>query len=175
MRVYGTKGQNGRTLAWPLLERAVREMWGLEELPELARTERGKPFFPKHPELHFNLSHSGGYALCALGDSPVGIDIQIIKPFNARLLDRVCSPEERRWLRERGDQDGDFAQIWAGKESLCKQWGTGLQFPLGELRAEQEIFTFYQGENWRGALCARKAGPEEIIWISDLHLERRGV
>ena len=80
-----------------------------------------------------------------------------------------------RNVRERGDQDGDFAQIWAGKESLCKQWGTGLQFPLGELRAEQEIFTFYQGENWRGALCARKAGPEEIIWISDLHLERRGV
>ena len=35
MRVYGTKGQNGRTLAWPLLERAVRETWGLEELPEL--------------------------------------------------------------------------------------------------------------------------------------------
>lgn len=166
MRVYGAWGHNGRTLARPLLERAVRDCWGLEALPEVARTARGKPFFPKNPALHFNLSHSGGYALCALGERPVGIDIQIIKPYKTRLLDRVCSPEERRWLRERGDRDGDFAQIWAKKESLCKLRGTGLQFPLGELRAEDEIFTIYQGEDWRGALCALEPGPEEIVWVS---------
>ena len=43
MRVYGTKGQNGRTLAWPLLERAVRETWGLEELPEIGRAHVKTP------------------------------------------------------------------------------------------------------------------------------------
>ena len=164
MRVYGARGGDGRTLAWPLLERAAWEYWGLKSLPEVSRTERGKPFFAERPELHFNLSHSGGYALCALGESPVGIDIQVVKPFKTRLMDRVCSPEERRWLVERGDEE--FARIWAKKESLCKQRGTGLTVPLRELRAEREIFTFYRGEDWRGALCALEPGPEEIVWVS---------
>lgn len=165
MRLYGMQGQDGRKLTWPLLEQAVRDFWDLSELPEVVRNAKGKPFFPEKPELHFNLSHSGGYALCALGNSPVGVDIQMIKPWKTRLLDRVCSPEERRWLRERGDRDGDFALIWAKKESLCKQRGTGLVFPLCEIQAEGEIFTFYQGEDWRGAVCALEPGPEKIVWV----------
>jgi len=165
MRVYAAKGQNGRELAWPLLERAVRDCWGLARLPEVGRTDRGKPFFVRRPELHFNLSHSGGYALCALGESPVGADIQVIRSWNTRLLDRVCSPEERRWLAERGDRSEDFALLWARKESLCKQRGTGLVFPLDRLRAEGEIFTFYHGEDWRGAVCGWEPGPEEPVWL----------
>lgn len=171
MRVYGTKGENGRTLAWPLLERAVRDYWGLSRLPETARGPRGKPFFPQAPQLHFNLSHSGGYALCAVGESPVGVDIQVVKPWRARLLDRVCTPEEREWLARRGDRDGDFALLWARKESLCKQRGTGLTFPLNSLRPEGEFFTDYQGEDWRGALCAAGPGPEEIVWLWDLFFQ----
>ena len=53
-----------------------------------------KPYFPRHEELHFNLSHSGALALCALDAAPVGVDIQVIKPLRPALPRRVCSPRE---------------------------------------------------------------------------------
>ena len=62
--------------AHALLREAVRLTWGWEELPRLEREERGKPWFPDHPQRHFNLSHSGKMALCALADGEVGVDIQ---------------------------------------------------------------------------------------------------
>ena len=41
-----------------------------------ARTERGKPYFPHAPQLHFSISHSGAYWSCALSDQTVGFDLQ---------------------------------------------------------------------------------------------------
>ena len=40
--------------------------------------EHGKPSLKEHPELHFNLSHSDTLVACALGQCPVGVDVQHI-------------------------------------------------------------------------------------------------
>ena len=73
--VYGTRGEDGRTLAWPMLAWAVRDRWGWRTLPPVERSPRGKPFFPGEAGRWFSLSHSGGIALCALSeDGPVGVD-----------------------------------------------------------------------------------------------------
>ena len=52
--------------AYGLLAELVKTEYGLSPLPETAREESGKPFFPGFRALHFNLSHSGTLALCAL-------------------------------------------------------------------------------------------------------------
>ena len=179
--VYGAAGLTERGQAYRLLERAAALAWGLEALPELARGERGKPYFPRRPELCFNLSHSGGYALCALSDRPVGADIQLLRPaWGARLVERSCAPAERAWLRGRGDRPEDFAALWACKESAGKESGYGLPYPPARLEipvppaggplAGADLpggrrLRVYGGPDWRGAVCAWEDPPETIFWV----------
>ncbi len=55
----------------------TRYAYDLEkETDSVMRTETGKPYLRLHPELFFNISHSGEWIACVLGNVPVGIDIQ---------------------------------------------------------------------------------------------------
>lgn len=174
MVIYGAKGITVRVQARDLLAQAVREVWGLPGLPEIARQEGGKPFFPAHKELHFNLSHSGGLALCALDCAPVGVDIQIVKEWRASLPRRVCSAQEMAWLESQTRRWYAFTELWALKESRAKEDGKGLtglirgiQIPLP---AEEPIqldglwFRSYTGPDWAAAVCGRGQPPKEITW-----------
>lgn len=58
--------------AYALLGELLRAEYGLGVLPAMARGADGKPYFPGEPELHFNVSHSGGLALCGAGEAPLG-------------------------------------------------------------------------------------------------------
>ena len=66
--------------AWALLARQLKERFALERLPAVARTAEGKPWFPQYPQLHFNLSHSRGLALCGAGECPLGVDVERVRP-----------------------------------------------------------------------------------------------
>lgn len=175
-----------REQAKELLAWGAERYWGLSPLPELAAGERGKPWFPTCPQYHFNLSHSGKLALCALANQAVGVDIQEIREtWRPALIARSCTPEERDWLASMGDRNEDFAQLWALKESAGKQTGYGLPYPpsrqvvplppLGEPYDPEQIyllgevcFRVYVGENWRGAACGLEDPPTAIQWVSGL-------
>ena len=78
-RVLSMKPEGPRVqsvLAELLLRRALREEFGLTELPKIETGEKGKPFFPDHPEIHFNLSHCKYAVACALDSAPVGVDAE---------------------------------------------------------------------------------------------------
>ena len=155
--------------AWALLARCVREVWGLEPLPAVARGEHGKPRFPDHPDHHFNLSHSGPYSLCALSDSPVGADIQIVKDsWNPRLPQRVCSPEQLAWLEGQPDRNRAFALLWTLKEARVKYEGTGLGDNIRGIPVPIPVpgqtlypldglwFRIYEGEDFFAAVCGEE-------------------
>ncbi len=63
-------------LAELLLRHALLEEYGLTELPRVETGEKGKPFFPERPQLHFNLSHCNAALACALDSTPVGVDVE---------------------------------------------------------------------------------------------------
>ncbi len=42
--------------------------------------EYGKPYIPALPDMHFNISHSGRWIVCAVDSKPIGIDIEKMKP-----------------------------------------------------------------------------------------------
>ena len=89
--LFGVAGEDGRALSRPLLRRGAELAWGWRELPEIARSPRGKPFFPGWPGRGLSLSHSGGLALCALSDDgPVGADIEVVRPRRPGLPGRPC-------------------------------------------------------------------------------------
>ena len=186
MVLLGMSDLARREQAKQLLAWGAARYWNLAPLPELAVGERGKPWFPTCPQYHFNLSHSGTLALCALADRPVGVDIQEVREkWRPSLVTRTCTPEERAWLSSRGDRREDFTQLWALKESAGKQTGYGLPYPpsrqavplplLGEAYDPEQLyflgevcFRVYAGENWRGAVCAWEDPPQAIQWVNDL-------
>ena len=80
--------------AHALLALAVQEQYQMP-LPEIQTGAHGKPFFPAYPELHFNLSHCQGLAVCGLDSHPLGIDAEPIRALRPGVLRRAFSPEER--------------------------------------------------------------------------------
>ncbi len=86
---------------------------------ELTVGQNGKP---TAPGVHFNLSHSGSWAVCALADSAVGVDVERVKPHSETLIRQVCTPGELARLRT----PEDFCHLWTVKESFLKYLGVGL-------------------------------------------------
>ena len=173
MVLYRAEGLTARAQARDLLSLAVQEVWGLSPLPDIARREGGKPFFPAYESLHFNLSHSGDLALCALDGAPVGVDIQIVKGWRPGLPKRVCSPAELDWLERQPSLWPAFTLLWALKEARAKESGRGLtssirdiRVPLpgsGPLEMDGLRFRTWTGPGWAAAVCGHSEPPEKIF------------
>lgn len=91
---------------------------------------RGKPYIDS-PDFHFNISHSGGFAACAVERYPVGLDMERRRNFSPALAKRICTPEEAALTGASPDRDSALTQLWTCKESLMKLTGQGMA-ELGE-------------------------------------------
>ena len=65
--------------AYLLLERALKEQFGLPGPFEFEYGPCGKPFLKGHPGIHFNISHCSRCVCCAVSDRPVGVDVETIQ------------------------------------------------------------------------------------------------
>lgn len=86
----------------------------------------GKPYLPDYPHAHFNISHSGQYVACAVCERPVGLDIQVIKPYDPDVARLVCTAEELQQIETSADSSIEFTRIWTRKEAYLKMLGCGL-------------------------------------------------
>jgi 4'-phosphopantetheinyl transferase len=96
---------------------------------------QGKPRLPDPVPLHFNLSHSGGYALFAVSTcGEVGVDLERVRPFTnmLELAERFFCPSEAAALRAHpeGSRHDAFLHVWTRKEAFIKACGTGLAHGL---------------------------------------------
>ena len=178
IQLYGLTGLRRKSDATLLLSRAAAKTWGLQTLPEVVRRSTGKPFFRKQPELHFNLSHSGSLALCALSDAPVGVDIEVLRPRREGLAQRILSPEELAWYQNHGEDPAVLLTLWTRKEALCKKNGTGLTFPVRDIQPPlpgspwgEPAITSFRGEDWVASVCGSGPLPASIQWWSVETLE----
>ena len=94
--------------------------------------EFGKPYLPDYPDVHFNISHSGDFVVCAVSQSPVGIDIQTILTDKERIARRVLSSEKLQEIEESTEPDLLFTKYWAEKEALLKLVGCGFSGEVNE-------------------------------------------
>ena len=124
--------------AYLLLRLALREIYGWEVLPEIALSPRGKPCFPAHPEVHFNLSHTSGAVLAGVSDAPIGVDIERLRPVSPAALRRLAPGVEER----------DFFPCWVRREARAKLDGAHMdallraETPLGEGEFYYPLDTF---------------------------------
>ena len=56
--------------------------------------EGGKPYLVSEPGVHFSLSHSGDWAVCAIGDHPLGVDIEKCEPGRPDIASRFFHRDE---------------------------------------------------------------------------------
>lgn len=87
----------------------------------------GKPVLLGHC-LHFNLSHSGDFAACAVHEEPVGIDLEALRPIRPELCKKVCASTELAYVFPQGNFNSQrFLQLWTAKEAVLKQRGSGIR------------------------------------------------
>ena len=110
--------------AGTLLAYALRQT-GAADLT-LAYGNNGKPRLAHHPDIHFNLSHSGTLAVCAVADRRVGVDVERPRAVSEALVRRVLTAEEQTWLAGQADPKAAFIRLWTRKESFLKRSGEGL-------------------------------------------------
>ena len=86
----------------------------------------GKPVLIHEPCIHFNLSHSGNLAVCAVSDQPVGADVEMWQDADPGVAALCFRAAEREWMNASGDNARAFAWLWTRKESYLKLTGDGL-------------------------------------------------
>jgi 4'-phosphopantetheinyl transferase len=95
----------------------------------------GKPYLPRHRQLHFNLAHSGELAVLGItGSGRIGVDVELTeaKIDLLALARRFFAPPEVAALiaLPESQQKEAFYNCWTRKEAYIKALGTGLATPL---------------------------------------------
>lgn len=113
-----------------------------EDIGEIARSERGKPYFPQRQDLFLSVSHSGDYFVCAFAPCEIGVDLQEIKhargetpesapPRFKKMAARFFHPKEAAYLES--DTYLRFFRIWTAKEAYVKLTGQGIDNDFASL------------------------------------------
>ena len=103
----------------------LRKVLGVERGSDLEQNEYGKPFLTAGGP-QFSLSNAGHYAALAVAETPVGMDIELIKDEYPAVLRRYFLPDELAWL-DRAPSDEWFYTLWTRLESVLKAEGAGFE------------------------------------------------
>lgn len=109
--------------------------------------ESGKLYLPDC-EFHVNLSHSGDYAVCAVSEGEVGVDIERVKKADIHLAKRFFTAEEYDYIKNSVSPDDAFFEMWVKKESFIKAVGKGLAIPLSSFCVLSEAVE-YEGRTYQ--------------------------
>ena len=130
---YARRG--ARYLAERMLLR--RELSRLSGVPvqdiRLTYNENGKPEFAPQP---FSLAHSGDCLCLAFHHSPVGVDVERMRPRNfAQIAPRFMAPRQLEEFLARGCPMEEFYACWCAAEAMVKLagdsiWHAAERFPL---------------------------------------------
>ena len=93
-------------------------------------TPDGKPYLDA-ADVHFNISHTAGFALFGIGRRPIGVDIERANPQRDcdGLVKRYFTPpeQEQYFLMPESRRPAAFLRGWTCKEALLKAIGSGVR------------------------------------------------
>lgn len=151
--------------AYLLLMDGLRKEYAITDPPVLSYLPEGKPFIAGHPDIHFNLSHSGDVAVCALSNQPVGIDIETSRKISDSLIDYTMNEQEREFIAASDDKVTAFLTFWTRKEALLKLTGEGIRNDLKNVldQAEKYLFETCLTEKYIYSFAKYRVVPENKI------------
>lgn len=115
--------------------------------------DKGKPYFiSPDDKIDFNISHAGSWVVCAVGDSKIGIDVELIQEKEIEFVKYVFTAQEYNyWLTlPKEEQRNYFYQLWTMKESYSKYLGIGLGLQFNKVSFESlcnGYYTIYNDKN----------------------------
>ena len=137
--------ESGRRLSlavYLLLMEGLQKEYGITEPPVFEYLEGGKPVIKGHPEIHFNFSHSGKVALCAIDSQPVGADVEMPRKITPSLIAYTMNDEEQALITSAPESLTAFLALWTKKEAVLKLTGEGIRSDLKSVLAHPENFVF---------------------------------
>ena len=135
------ESRNGHEAGRQLLAELYRAETG-QDLPRIAVTVQGKPYFPDTP-WHFSISHTENHVFCALSERNIGIDAEEAdRPIDPRLAERLLSPGE---LEKFDNSREMLLKFWVLKEAYAKLTGRGLGNYLGQTDFDPETAQIIDG------------------------------
>lgn len=130
-----------------LLIHALKELDPEIKLPLQITEEEGGNLLLDTPvagyeKLYFNMSHSKDYALCAVCDGPVGVDIECVKTKDVSHMDKILHETEYKilgFITNSEEQKHYFYECWVTKESYLKNLGCGLTVRPRDFYVEEDV------------------------------------
>ena len=148
----------GLLLSFALRKAGVRDF-------ALGYGAHNKPHLLNCSNVHFNLSHSGAWAVCAVSSDPVGIDVEERRAYDDGVARLCFTANELAWMERQDDVPRAFARLWTRKESYVKLLGTGLSKSPNSFEAmpgtqlERSVsFCEYELPGCAVCVCARHRG-----------------
>jgi len=130
----------------------------------------GKPYLQRIPDVHFSLSHSGEFVMCAVSDEDIGCDIQQISASRISVANRFFTEQEKIQVSSANDLQVEFTRLWTLKESYVKMMGTGISAcPLSSFdvsdaaRNVSAAFHEHSLPDHYAAVC-QKQDTDSVIW-----------
>ena len=97
---------------------------------EIRLSSNHKPYLKDDP-VHFNISHSKEMVVCAIGEFPIGIDVEFYDTaVNYKDFEFQMTPGEIKKIHEADDKIKHFFNYWTEKEAVMKAHGDGMMLPL---------------------------------------------
>lgn len=126
----------------------------LGSLDGLYFNENGKPLIEGR---YFNMSHSGSYLCIALSDRQIGVDIQCLIDYDEKLVNHICSEEEKTKLESCQNKSKELTRLWCIKESIIKCEGGSLACNLKKINENEKysISTSFK-DKFCIAICEKK-------------------
>lgn len=165
--------RNSRDRArYVVTRRALRTLLGehterpADHVP-ITLTLGGKPVLAApHDGVHFNVSHAGDWAMIAIANYPVGIDIEQRRPVDTKALAQsIFSTLECDVIHMAADPTAAFFDLWVAKEAWVKATGQGVS----ALGAAPDLSHLLEGQtptDWMPVNGAANHATHYLSWLA---------
>ena len=107
---------------------------------EIRKEEKGKPFFfdlktKSDANVHLSITHSGEFAIAAVDESPIGIDIEQIEERSEAFYKEAFTDKERDSISANAEKGTIY---WTIKEAITKALGEGLHLNLHDIEISED-------------------------------------
>ena len=114
----------------------------LHSTPSFLYNEHGAPYLAVGP--YFSISHCKQGIVVAVSETPIGIDIEAIRPLNEGLVQKAMNPQEQVQIAAAANPEQEFIRLWTRKEAYVKMLGTGIISDMHQILQDTEALQWHE-------------------------------